>query len=58
LISDDKDSLHWIEKLLVQLLGYSDISVRDQAVVFLNMLYDGHDWQIMQAFKPVVRVVG
>jgi hypothetical protein len=22
------------------------------------MLYDGHDWQIMQAFKPVVRVVG
>jgi len=28
-ISDDKESLKWIEKLLVQLLGYSDISIRD-----------------------------
>lgn len=58
LISDDKQSLHYIEKLLVQLLGYSDISVRDQAVVFLNIFYDGLDWQLISAFKPVIRVVG
>jgi hypothetical protein len=34
------------------------MSVRDQAVVLLNMLYDGVDWQLQSAFKPVVRVVG
>lgn len=44
--------------MLIQLLGYYDISVRDQAVVLLNMLYDGIDWQLTSAFKPVVRVVG
>ena len=33
-----------MEKILVQLLGYQDIFVRDQAVVLLNMLYDGVDW--------------
>jgi hypothetical protein len=58
LICDDKDSLHWIEKLLIQLLGYYDLSVRDQAIIFLNILYDGMDWQLTQAFRPVVRVVG
>jgi starch synthase len=57
-ISDDRASLTLIEKLLVQLLGYSDISVRDQAIIFLNMLYDGVDWQLQSAFRPVVRVVG
>lgn len=40
-IANDKDGLYWIEKLLVQLQGYCDISVRDQAIVLLNMLYDG-----------------
>lgn len=57
-ISDDKATLHWIEKLLVQLLGYHEITIRDQAVVLLNMLYDGIDWQLTSAFRPVVRVVG
>ena len=47
-----------IEKLLIQLLGYHEIGVRDQAVVFLNMLYDELDWQLTSAFRPVVRVVG
>ena len=57
-ISDDKDTLYWIERILVQLLGYHDMNVRDQAVVLLNMLYDGVDWQLTSAFKPVVRTVG
>lgn len=43
---------------MIQLLGYFEISVRDQAVVLLNMLYDGVDWQLTSAFRPVVRVVG
>ena len=47
-----------IEKLLIQLLGYYEINVRDQAVVLLNMLYDGVDWQLSSAFTPVVRSIG
>jgi len=43
-IADDKSGLFWIEKLLIQLQGYCDISIRDQAIVLLNMLYDGVDW--------------
>jgi len=43
-IADDKEGLYWIEKLLVQLMGYNDMSIRDQSIVLLNMLYDGVDW--------------
>lgn len=57
-IADDKQSLYWIEKLLIQLQGYCEIQVRDQAVVLLNMLYDGIDWQLTEAFRPVIRCVG
>lgn len=28
-IGDDKNSLHYIEKILIQLLGYHEMSVRD-----------------------------
>jgi hypothetical protein len=34
------------------------MNVRDQAVVLLNMLYDGVDWQLSSAFRPVIRVAG
>lgn len=57
-IADDQDGLYWIEKLLIQLQGYCEMSIRDQAVVLLNMLYDGVDWQLQEAFRPVVRSVG
>jgi len=43
-ISDDQPALSLIEKLLIQLMGYCDIAIRDQAVVLLNMLYDEVDW--------------
>lgn len=43
-ISDDQEALYLIEKLLIKLMGYCDIAVRDQAVVLLNMLYDEVDW--------------
>ena len=42
----------------IQRLGYKDIEVRDEAVIILNMLYDGIDWQLTSAFKPLVRCVG
>ena len=57
-IAGDKDALYLIEKLLIQLMGFCDISVRDQAVVLLNMLYDEIDWQLSEAFRPVVRSIG
>ena len=57
-IADDKNGLYWIEKLLIQLQGYHEISIRDQAIVLLNMLYDGVDWQLQEAFRPVIRCVG
>ena len=40
----DKDSLYYIEKLLIQLQGYCEMFVRDKAVVLLNVLYDCTDW--------------
>ena len=39
-------------------MGYPDIAIRDQAVVLLNMLYDEVDWQLQEAFRPVIRTVG
>lgn len=57
-ITGNKESLRWIERTLIQLLGYVDINVRDEAIVLLNMLYDEHDWQMQLSFKPVVRCVG
>lgn len=57
-IHANEEALYLIEKILIQLLGYQDILVRDQAVVLLNMLYDGVDWQMQSAFRPVVRCVG
>jgi virulence-associated protein VapD len=43
-IQENQEQLNWIEKILIQLLGYKDVEVRDEAVIILNMLYDGIDW--------------
>ena len=39
-------------------MGFCDIAVRDQAVVLLNMLYDGVDWQLQEAFRPAIKTIG
>ncbi|MDR3736752.1 MAG: alpha-amylase family protein, partial [Acidobacteriaceae bacterium] len=57
-ISQNLVSHHYLEKLLIQLLGHSEIEIRDQAIVLLNMLYDGVDWQFSEAFVPKVVCVG
>lgn len=57
-IQNNKESLGWIERILIQLLGFHEINIRDQAVVLLNMLYDGVDWQLSAAFRPIVRCIG
>ena len=38
-------------------MGFCDIMVRDQSVVLLNMLYDEVDWQLQEAFRPVIRTI-
>ena len=44
IIARDTVSNHYIEKLLIGMLGHPILAVRDQAVILLNMLYDGTDW--------------
>lgn len=56
-IGQNSISYHYLEKLLIQLLGHSEIDVRDQSIVLLNMLIDGVDWQFAEAFTPVVTCV-
>lgn len=57
-IKGDTESCRRLEKLLVALLGHENDMVRSQASVFLNNLYDQHDWQQDFPFLPVVRCVG
>jgi len=56
-IQQNPTSLHYLEKLLIQLLGHSDYDIRDQAIVALNMFYDGVDWQFGAAFEPKITCV-
>ena len=43
-ITNNQEQKHLVEKILVQLLGFSDVGTRDNAVVLLNSLYDDNDW--------------
>jgi starch synthase len=56
-IQQNKNSLHYLEKLLIQLLGHYDFDIRDQSIICLNMLYDGVDWQFGVPFEPKVTCV-
>jgi len=51
-------TIHYLEKLFIQLLGHSDLEIRDHAIVLLNTLYDGVDWQHSEAFVPVIKISG
>ena len=56
-IQQDKQSLHYLEKLLIQLLGHYDFEVRDKSIIYLNVLYDGIDWQFSAPFDPKITCV-
>lgn len=56
-IAQDETSKHYLEKLLVQLLGHPELEVRDQSIIYLNMLYDGVDWEFSAAFEPKITCV-
>eukprot|EP01054_Gregarina_sp_Poly1_P002856 Gregarina_sp_Poly_1__2855@NODE_1798_length_3309_cov_273_995065_g302_i2_p1_GENE_NODE_1798_length_3309_cov_273_995065_g302_i2NODE_1798_length_3309_cov_273_995065_g302_i2_p1_ORF_typecomplete_len755_score95_61_NODE_1798_length_3309_cov_273_995065_g302_i29583222 len=54
----DVNATKRLEKLLIALLGHPNDMVRSQATVFLNNLYDSHDWQQDFPFLPIIRCVG
>jgi len=51
-------SLSRIERLLIALLGDDRPNARETSVRLLNMLYDRHEWQSMEALTPVIRTIG
>ena len=50
----DENSLFYIEKLLIQLIGSVNKEISVEAVILLNALYDGDSFQIPSPFKPIV----
>lgn len=54
----DKESLYYLEKILIPLLGHRFQDIREKAVNYLNVLYDGVDWQLRGPFKPRIATVG
>ena len=53
--NDDQKSLFYIEKLLIQLIGYFDTKIRKKAVILLNIFYDGHTFQLYEPFYPQIK---
>ena len=54
----DKLTIDLFERLFICLLGHKESAVREKAVVFLNILYDGVDWQLKGAYRGRVGTVG
>lgn len=40
----EPNNVHYLEKLLISLMGYTHIEIRDAAIIFLNVLYDKKYW--------------
>ena len=53
--SNEKTSLFYLEKFLIQLLGHPDKVIRSKATKLLNVFYDGHVLQLSQPFVPVIK---
>jgi len=53
--SNEKTSLYYLEKFLIQLLGHPDRVIRSKATKLLNVFYDGHILQLYQPFTPVIK---
>eukprot|EP00736_Rhodelphis_marinus_P004238 Rmarinus@m.30150 len=51
-------TLAFLEELLIGLLGCRHMYCCDRAVVLLNVLYDGHDWQLLSPLPVQVACVG
>lgn len=55
--ANDTISLQRIERILICLLGHPHTQCREFSARLLNVLYDGHDWQLKEALVPVIRTV-
>ena len=55
--NNDENSLFYIEKLLIQLVGYYDLKIRKKAVILLNIFYDGHTFQLYEPFNPEIKLL-
>ena len=53
----DQTSLFYIEKLLIQLMGHYEAKIRKRAVILLNILYDGHTFQLYEPFNPEIKLL-
>ena len=53
--SNEKTSLYYLEKFLIQLLGHPEKVIRNKATKLLNIFYDGHILQLHQPFTPVIK---
>ena len=53
--SNEKTSLLYLEKFLIQLLGHPDKDIRNKATKLLNIFYDGHILQLDEPFTPVIK---
>ncbi len=56
--SNSISSLEEFEKFCIALLGCENDAARETAVRLLHGIYDGHDWQRLEPFEPVIRNVG
>ena len=55
--SQNKENLEFLERLFIGLLGHHYQEVRETASIYLNVIYDGIDWQIRGSYKPRIHVV-
>ena len=53
--SNEKTSLFYLEKFLIQLLGHPEKQIRSKATKLLNIFYDGHILQLDEPFIPVIK---
>ena len=52
---NDAASLEYTEQVLIALLGDPNAQAREVAVKYLNIIYDGHEWQRTKALEVKIR---
>lgn len=51
----DKESIKYLEKLVIKTLGHWESDIAEEAVTLINMIYDGTNFQEKSALETVVR---
>ena len=53
----DQNAIELLKRLFISLIGHHEPKVREKAVVYLNVLSDGVEWQLESAFNPQISTV-